>query len=140
MKRYNKGFIWLIVFFAATGLSLFGCAKGAKYTVDNAPEVFECVPAGKLEKSIYHEAELAEFSCSFKEWKGSQTLHFKVAVKNTGDTDQRYRVNIFMDNGKAVGGLIPRKTNKGLVKPGETASFVYPVKNQTESPKGVILL
>ena len=139
MKRYTKGFIWLVVFFAAVGFGLIGCAQSPKYTVDNAPDVFECVPAEKLEKSIHHEAELVEFSCSFKEWKGSKTLHYKVAVKNTGDAEARYRVNIFMDNGKAVGGLMPRKTKKGLVKPGDTASFVYPVKNQTVSPKEVTL-
>jgi len=62
-----------------------------------------------------------------------------VAVKNITPEPQRYRVNIFLDNGKAVGGLIPRKTKKGLVKPGDTASFVYPVKEMTIQSKGVLL-
>jgi hypothetical protein len=53
------------------------------------------------------------------------------------DTPQRYRVNIFLDNGKAVGGLLPRKTKKGLVKPGQTVSFVYPVKNMTRKPGSI---
>jgi hypothetical protein len=62
-----------------------------------------------------------------------------VAVKNLSDKPQRYKVNIFLDNGKAVGGLIPRKTAKGLVEPGKTASFVYPVQGVTRQPKEVIL-
>jgi len=36
-----------------------------------------------------------------------------------------------LENGKAVGGLLPRKTKKGLVKPGATAKFSYPVKGVT---------
>jgi hypothetical protein len=49
-------------------------------------------------------------------------------------------VNIFLDNGKAVGGLLPRKTKKGLVKPGQTVNFVYPVKDMYEKPKAITLI
>lgn len=139
MSRFSRGSVWLTLLFAVAGLGLIGCAGGAKYTPDNAPAMFECVPAGKLEKSIEPEAELEDFSCSFNKWEGVDTLHFSVGIKNVSDQDQRYRVNIFLDNGKAVGGLIPRKTKNGLVKPGTSASFTYPVKNQTESPRSVIL-
>ncbi len=117
-------------------ISIAGCAA-------NKPkpgEEFACVPAGKLEKNIAPEAALEEFNCVFKKWKGSETLHFKVALRNVSQEPQRYRVNIFMDNGKAVGGLIPRKTKKGLVQPGQTASFVYPVKGMDTPPKAVTLI
>jgi len=30
-----------------------------------------------------------------------------------------------------------RKTKKGLVKPEQTVSFVYPVKNMTSNPKSI---
>ena len=70
---------------------------------------------------------------------GAETLHFKVAVKNVTDQPQRYKVNLFLDNGKAVGGLIPSTTKKGLVKPGETDSFVYPVKGMDHQAKSVML-
>jgi hypothetical protein len=62
-----------------------------------------------------------------------------VAVKNASNKPQRFKVNIFLDNGKAVGGLIPRKTKKGLVQPGKIASFTYPVKGVTRQPKEVML-
>ena len=66
-------------------------------------------------------------------------MHFKVAVKNVSPQPQRFRVNIFLESGKAVGGLIPRKTKEGPLKPGETASFVYPVGGVTTQPESVIL-
>ena len=102
-------------------------------------DCFPCVAEGKLEKAVAPEAELETFSCLFKKWEGSKTLHFKVVIKNVSTKAQRFRVNIFLDNGKAVGGLIPRKTKKGLIEPGKTGSFVYPVKGMENKPKSLIL-
>ena len=116
---------------AAAGLALAGCAT----TGDTAGG---CAP--KVEKQIAKEAQLTTFKCYFKKYKGENSLHFDVALKNVSSTDQRYRVNIFLDNGKAVGGLIPRKTNKGLVKPGATAKFTYPIKGLDQAPKEVTLI
>ncbi len=80
-------------------------------------EIFPCVADSKIEKTIAPEAELTDFSCVLKKWEGSDTLHFNVAVKNVSDQPQRYRVNIFLDNGKAVGGLIPRKPARDWSNP-----------------------
>jgi hypothetical protein len=137
MKKYKGVSTWLAVILATTGLTLAGCAGG--YTPQNAPESFPCVAEDKLDKTVAVEAELADLSCSFKRWESMETLHFNVAIKNVSNTPQRYRVNIFLDNGKAVGGLIPRKTGKGLVKPGETAKAVYPVAQMPKQPKAIIL-
>ncbi|MBW1776534.1 MAG: hypothetical protein JRI76_12990 [Deltaproteobacteria bacterium] len=126
------GLVALGIVFAMTA-----CTTG--YTPKNAPESFACVPDQALEKDISPEAELAELTCFFKKYEGMETLHFKVGVKNVSSNDQRYRVNLFLDNGKAVGGLIPRKTKKGLVKPGTTATFVYPVSQMPRQPKSVLL-
>ncbi len=136
MNRFKDVSTWLLVILVASGLALAGCA-GAK---PKPGEVFSCVAEGKLDKTIAPEAQLEDFSCVFKEKWGSETLHFNVAVKNVSNTDQRFKVNIFMDNGKAVGGLLPRKTKKGLVKPGQTVKFVYPVKDMPEKPKAITLM
>ena len=103
-------------------------------------EVFPCVADSKIEKTIAPEAELTDFSCVLKKWEGSDTLHFNVTLKNVSDQPQRYRVNIFLDNDKAVGGLIPQKTKGGLVEPGQTASFVYPVSEMNSGPKSIMLM
>lgn len=99
----------------------------------------ECVPADQFEKQIASEAELLDFSCSFQEWKGSKSLHLYVQLKNVSDTEQRFRVNIFLENGKAVGGLLPRKIKNGLIQAGDVVEFTYPVRGMTEKPKGLLL-
>lgn len=136
MKRFRPAIQLLGIIAILACLVFAGCA-GPK---PKPGEVFPCAAESKIEKEIAPEAELTEFSCVIKDWNGSNTLHFTVGVKNVTDTPQRYRVNIFLDNGKAVGGLIPRKTGKGLVQPGKTASFVYPVKGMDCGPKSVTIL
>jgi hypothetical protein len=127
---------WLAVILA---LAVFtGCA-GPKAPAVPPGTPFTCVAEGKLEKMIAPEAELTDFSCMFKKYEGIETLHFTVGVKNVTDQPQRYRVNIFLDNGKAVGGLIPPNTKKGLVEPGQTGSFTYPVVAMPGKPKSITL-
>lgn len=85
-------------------------------------------------------ADLVSIECSTADYKNVPSLHFKVAVKNTSDTPQRYRVNIFTDSGKAVGGLLPRKTKAGLIEPGQSGEFTYPIKGYAETPEKVDVL
>jgi hypothetical protein len=136
MKRFLHAAKCIGVSMLLAGLVFAGCAG-------STPEpgvVFPCAPDGKIEKSIAPEAELVDFSCIMKKWEGSDTLHFNVVVKNISDQPQRYRVNIFLDNGKAVGGLIPRSTKAGLVDPGKTASFEYPVGGMDHLPRSIMLI
>jgi hypothetical protein len=126
MKREKRFGSFCVLFWAAAVLCLCGGVGVKAYA---AEEMVSC--AGQIDKEISPEAQLVSLECFFKKWEGVNTLHFKVSLKNVSDKPQRYRVNIFLDNGKAVGGLIPRKTKKGLVKPDETVSFVYPVKDMT---------
>jgi len=147
MQLNKSSWKWYLLAMAVFTLVISGCASEQvtaskapkKVTAAKAPETVPCAAEEKIMKEIAPEAELAEFSCSFKKWEGVNTLHFNVAVKNVSQQPQRYRVNIFLDNGKAVGGLIPRKTKKGLVKPGDTASFVYPVKETASAPKELLV-
>jgi hypothetical protein len=136
MKRFHHIVTLLGIIAVLACLIFVGCA-GPK---PKPGEIFPCAADSKIEKTIAPEAELADFSCVLKKWEGSDTLHFNVALKNVSDVPQRYRVNIFLDNGKAVGGLIPRKTKGGLVEPGQTASFVYPVSGMDCGPKSIVLM
>jgi hypothetical protein len=136
MKRFHHIVTLLGIIAVLACLIFVGCA-GPK---PKPGEIFPCAADSKIEKTIAPEAELADFSCMLKKWEGSDTLHFNVALKNVSDVPQRYRVNIFLDNGKAVGGLIPRKTKGGLVEPGQTASFVYPVSGMDCGPKSIVLM
>jgi hypothetical protein len=136
MGRFRGTFCLLAVWVAVCALALAGCA-GAKH---KPGEAFSCVSEGGLSKTIAPEAQLETFTCLFKKYEGAQTLHFNVTVKNISSQAQRFRVNIYLDNGKAVGGLIPPNTKKGLVEPGQSASFVYPVTGMTTEPKTVELV
>ena len=78
MNRFKNVSTWVLVILVASGLALVSCAG----TKPKPGEVFPCVAEGNLEKTIAPEAELVEFSCVFKKWSGSETLHFKVTVKN----------------------------------------------------------
>ena len=139
MKNSSSAAALLAALVATACLLLAGCA-GKGYTPKTAPDSFPCVPESKLEKDIVPEAALESLSCSFNKYEGKDTLHIKVAVKNVSDKPQRYRVNLFMDNGKAVGGLIPRTTKEGLVEPGQSKSFDYPVVDMPQSPKAITLV
>lgn len=136
MKRFERVGRLLGVIIVLACLVAAGCAGPQP----KPGEVFPCAADSQIEKSIAPEAELADFSCVMKKWEGSDTLHFNVAVKNISDQPQRYRVHIFLDNGKAVGGLIPRTTKAGLIEPGQSQSFVYPVSGMDRASQSIELM
>lgn len=133
MKQIRWVYTGLTVVLAA-GIFIFAG------NVQAAEQGFACAPKVTLDADTAGKVMLEDFSCFFKRYEGAQALHFKVGVKNVSETPQRYRVNIFLDNGKAVGGLIPRTTKKGLVEPEQSASFVYPVTGMTEKPNEIMLI
>lgn len=143
MKISKNLLLWSLAVLGLMVLALGGCATMeqeaamVKKDVMGAPP---CVPPGKLTQQIAPEAKLVGLACKFTRYDGVKSLAVKVSLKNTSKEDQRYRVNIFLDNDKAVGGLIPRKTKKGLVKPGATASFTYFFKGQGTPPGGMTLI
>jgi hypothetical protein len=91
-------------------------------------------------ESIAPEAELVSLTCEQKKFDGVDSVWFHVAIKNISQSDQRFRINIFLDNGKGVGGLLPRKTKKGLVKPGAVAKFSYPAKGVAQIPAEMMVI
>lgn len=136
MSRCKLKFVWILLIITAGALFLTGCMA-----VKPTPgEIFPCAKDSNVNKTIAPQASLENFSCVVKKWKGADTLHFNVTVKNISNEDQRFKVNIFLENGKAVGGLLPRKTKKGLIKPGESATFAYPVKGMDCAPGKIDLL
>ncbi len=134
MKRKRGLESFFVLIWVVMVLCLLG---GVGAEVHAAEAGSACAPEEQISKEICPEAQLVSLSCFFKRWEGVNTLHFEVSLKNISDQPQRFRVNIFLDNGKAVGGLIPRKTKKGLIPPQKTVSFVYPVKDMTSKAKAI---
>ncbi len=143
MKRVRWVFIGLALL-AAACLVLTGCMVAATEVAVKKPAktkaTVACAPKGKLVRAITPDAKLVAFKCFFKPYKKVKSLHFMVKLRNVSDQPQRFRVNIFLADGRAVGGLVPRKTKKGLIKPGAEASFTYPVKGLATPPTGVTLI
>jgi hypothetical protein len=130
----------MLVLLACT-LALAGCAtSGSMGNTSAATSSLSCAEAGRIEAQVTAEAEVVGFNCFFKDYKSVKSLHFDVKLKNVSSTNQRYRVNLFLDNGKAVGGLLPRKGKPPVVKPGEEASFTYPFKAMAEKAGDVTLM
>lgn len=123
-----------VVLIFAVGL-MTGCADMPKVTGPAAPT---CAPQANYE--IAYQAELVSVSCAVKKYKGENSLFFTVAFKNCSNEPLRYRVNIFLPSGKAVGGLVPRKGKPPVVKPGQTVKVSYPFKGVTQKPKSFELL
>lgn len=138
MKHSKWLSVWPILITLTVVLAFTGCAtKG--YTPKDAPSEFLCAINNNVLMDVADVSQVRDFACFYKKWEGVETLHFKIVVKNLASEPKRFKVNIFLDNGKAVGGLIPRKTAKGLVAPGAEAAFTYPVGGVTKQPKEVIL-
>ena len=125
-------------------LILLGCTLALTgFTASNsmaASSGLSCAEAGSIDAQVVTEAEVVGLNCFFKDYKDVKSLHFEVKIKNVSSTDQRYRINLFLDNGKAVGGLLPRKGKPPVVKPGEEASFTYPFKAMADKAGEVTLL
>ncbi len=136
--------VGLLVALAGLALALGGCATMDQLKKEAAkpakPKLTSCALQGKLVRALSPEAKLVGLSCLHKKFDGVMSLAVKVSLKNVSSKPQRFRVNIFLPNDKAVGGLIPRKTKKGLVKPGATASFTYFFKGQEKTPRGMTLI
>jgi len=142
--RTIKGILFAtMALLALAGLLLAAGCQGVPAKTDPkaaAPEYFACAPKEKLVYSIAPEAEVTEFRCFMADYQKKPSLHFLITIKNVSKEDQRYRVNIFLDDGKAVGGLVPRQVKEGLIKPGATATYTYPVKGMGQKAQAVELI
>jgi hypothetical protein len=89
-----------------------------------------------IEWNVIPHADVTSFSCTMGEFQKEPAVVFKVGVKNVSDKAQRFRVQIFLvDEGKAVGGLVPVKGKPPVLNPGQEAVVTYPVPKTTQLPK-----
>ena len=86
--------------------------------------------------NVAPQAEVSSFSCTVGEFKKEPAVIFKVGVKNVSDKAQRFRVQIFLlDEGKAVGHLVPRTGKPPVLKPGQEEVVSLPAPKTTKLPK-----
>jgi hypothetical protein len=142
MKNLRGQIIWLLAALALAALALGGCAEGEKTMAPAGQKMagLPCAPQAKLVTQVSPEAKLLGLECKFAKFDRAPSLAVKVTLQNVTAKPQRYRVHIWLDNDKAVGGLIPRTTKKGLVKAGAKASFTYFFKGQDTAPGGMTVV
>lgn len=138
MKPTRGVLLWSILMLALAAFFMAGCA--ATEPAPPKPKSFACADKGNLVRSLVPEAKLTGFDCHFADYKNVKSLYFNVSLKNVGSEPQRFRVNIFLENGKAVGGLVPRKGKPPVLKPGQEVTVKYPVKGMDQKPKSVTLM
>ena len=126
----KKSRIVILLFGVLALLMATGCAE-TKY-----------VPKGKvacpvnITWNVVPQADITSFSCTVAEFKKKPAVIFKVGVKNISDKAQRFRVQIYLlEEGKAVGGLVPAKGKPPVLKAGEEKVVTYPVIKATQLPK-----
>jgi len=70
-------------------------------------------------------AQITDVKYFIAKYEGKPRLHFEVTIKNVTSEPRRYRLNIFLPEGPAGGGLYPR--NKKAIDPGKTLSQKFPM-------------
>jgi hypothetical protein len=126
----KKSGIMILVFGTLALLITLGHAE-TKY----APEGKVICPAD-ITWNVASEAAVSLFSCATGEFKGNPAVIFKVGVKNSSDKAQRFRVQIFLlDEGKAVGHLVPRKGKPPVLQSGQEKEVTFPVIKASQLPK-----
>jgi len=127
MKK--KSTIVILLFGALALVVALGCA--ATYV----PKGKVACPAD-IAWNVIPQADVASFSCTMGEFEKEPAVIVKVGVKNVSDKAQRFRVQIFLlDEGKAVGGLVPVKGKPPVLKPGQEEVVTYPVPKANQLPK-----
>jgi hypothetical protein len=126
----KKSRIVILLFGALALLIATGCA-GTKYV----PKGKVACPAD-ITWNVVPQADITSFSCTVAEFKKEPAVIFKVGVKNISNKAQRFRVQIYLlEEGKAVGHLVPRKGKPPVLKPGQEKVVTCPVLKATQLPK-----
>jgi hypothetical protein len=126
----KKSRIVILLFGVLALLMATGCAE-TKYV----PKGKVACPAN-ITWNVVPQADITSFSCTVAEFKKKPAVIFKVGVKNVSEKAQRFRVQIYLlEEGKAVGHLVPRKGKPPVLKPGQEKVVTCPVIKATQLPK-----
>jgi hypothetical protein len=102
-----------------------GCFFSACAMTTSAQKSDDAGIAANIVYDLPASAKITKVAYAYEPYKGASTLHITVGIKNVTDHPQRYRVNILLPEGPAVGGMYPRK--KKAIEAGETLDRKFPV-------------
>jgi hypothetical protein len=81
--------------------------------------------AANIAYDLPSSAKITKVAYFYENYKGKPTLHFEVGIQNITDQPKRFRLNILLPEGPAVGGMYPRK--KPAIEAGDTLERKFPV-------------
>jgi hypothetical protein len=102
-----------------------GCFFSACAMTGSAQKADDMGIAANIAYDLPASAKITKVSYLYEKYKGAPTLHIEVGIKNVTDHPQRFRVNILLPEGPAVGGMYPRK--KKAIEAGATLERKFPV-------------
>jgi hypothetical protein len=102
-------FTFLLVSLACPALGLGKAEKNKLLTV------YDVVPS----------AQITKVNCYFKEFKGRETIHFEISVKNISAEPKRFKLKIFILDGPSAASLYPRSEKPPVLAPGKV--YMYPL-------------
>ena len=120
MKRcMSLHWVLAVTFLLAISFTLTGCAT--EHKAYKPAGAVECT--SDIAWDVAKEAEVTKFKCYVDKYNKVDSVHYLIGIKNKTDKPQRYRVNIFIPEGKAVGGLVPEMGKPPVVAFTSTSCF-----------------
>ncbi|MBN2034650.1 MAG: hypothetical protein JW836_15370 [Deltaproteobacteria bacterium] len=121
LRRTLQCMAGLLVTSAAV-LWLTGCA-----TTGSASK--EAGIAPNIVYKVTDSAQITKVAYYFKGYEGKTRLHMELSIKNISSETKRYRVNIFLPEGPAAGGLYPRavKADAKGIEAGKEQTQAFPM-------------
>jgi hypothetical protein len=115
-----------LVCYGLLGLAIVPEAKAEK---GKQTLVLDVVPSAQVEKVSYY----------FKKFKGKETIHFVVMVKNISSEPKRFKVLISIDDGPSTAYYYPRKGKPPVIKPGAAWGKPLPLVFYDKAPEGILV-
>ena len=116
-----------------------GCAFTPKQP-DNVQNVM--CGAKKIKWDVAPEADISNFNCELGKKGMDPALIVAMDLTNVGDTPQRFKVHVFLeDMDKASGHLVPRTGNPPAVAPGAVEKINIPfIKTEAMSNEMLVVV
>jgi len=114
--RCWKGVIGFTIFtFLIFSYSFCGAVSVKKTGEDNPAVMYDVVSSAQITKVSYY----------LDKFKGRETVHFEVGVKNISSEPKRFKLKVFISDGPGAAYYYPRKGKPPVLKPGE--SYMKPL-------------
>jgi hypothetical protein len=117
----------------------FGFTTGLSVLLIAALWLTGCATTGSASKEagisrnivykVADSAEITKVAYYFKDYEGVTRLHMELSIKNISSETKRFRVNIFLPEGPAAGGLYPMavKADAKGIEAGKEQTQAFPM-------------